>query len=112
MGTSDVPIDIASDAGRSPVDKPGYGPVTASLRPSCIPPQSHLLKGFRTEASRVLRNWLSTKSGLKFSNLEAKKSVVANIESMSAVGEIEMKLNGSTTQNTENPVDVSSKWAK
>ena len=48
-------------------------PVTAlqySLRPSCIPPQSHLLKGFLTEASRVLRNWLSTKSGLKFSNLE------------------------------------------
>ena len=78
-------------------------PVTAlqySLRPSCIPPQSHLLKGFLTEASRVLRNWLSTKSGLKFSNLEGSKSVTANLELMSAElvwqKYTEMELNGST----------------
>ena len=49
--------------------KPQAAASYLELEPSCIPPHSHLLKGFRTVASRVVRNWLSTKSGLKLSNL-------------------------------------------
>mmetsp|Transcript_14161 Transcript_14161/g.42166 ORF Transcript_14161/g.42166 Transcript_14161/m.42166 type:complete len:211 (+) Transcript_14161:83-715(+) len=37
----------------------------------CMPPQHHVLKGLVVWASRVLRNWLSTKSGLKSSNISS-----------------------------------------